>query len=87
MRFLSGRMEPGGRIVDWVPVMSRVLRAVAYDQDWRQLYLKFRSGDIYCYRVPVERYEELLVANSKGQYCRRHIVNRFPYERVLRTAG
>jgi hypothetical protein len=72
--------------VNWVPVKSRMLLAVSYDHDWRQLYLKFRSGDIYCYRgVPIERYEELLAADSKGQYCRSHILNRFPYERVLRT--
>jgi hypothetical protein len=72
--------------VNWVPVKSRMLLAVSYDHDWCQLYLKFRSGDIYCYRgVPVERYEELLAADSKGKYCRSHILNRFPYERVLRT--
>ena len=47
--------------MNWVPVKSRMLLAVSYDHDWRQLYLKFRSGDIYCYRgVPVERYEELV---------------------------
>ena len=43
--------------MNWVPVKSRMLAAVAYSADWQQLYLRFRSGDIYCYRgVPVERY-------------------------------
>src|SRR5689334_17462030 len=54
-------------IVNWVRVKSRMLAAVAYNHDWRHLYLEFRSGDVYCYRgVPVDRYEELLAADSKG---------------------
>lgn len=70
----------------WVRVKSRMLAAVAYNPDWRHLYLEFRSGDIYCYRgVPVERYEELLSAESKGQYGRRHILQHFPYDRISRT--
>lgn len=63
-----------------------MLVEAAYSSDWQQLYLKFRSGDIYCYReVPRERFDELLAAASKGQYCRRHISNRYCYERI-RTA-
>jgi hypothetical protein len=38
-----------------------MLAAAAYDHGWRQLYLEFRSGEIYCYRdMPVHRYEQLL---------------------------
>lgn len=67
----------------WVPVKSRMLTAIAYNHDWQQLYLKFRSGDIYCYRaVPLERYQELLTADSKGKYVRSHILNRYPYQRI-----
>jgi len=41
--------------VEWVPVQSRMLTAVAYSEDWQQLYLKFRSSEVYCYRgVPGE---------------------------------
>ena len=70
----------------WIPVKSKMLTAVAYNADWRQLYLRFRSGDVYCYReVPVARYEELLAADSKGQYCRQHILNRFAYDRIHRS--
>jgi hypothetical protein len=72
--------------VNWVRVKSRMLTAVAYNHDWRELYLRFRSGDVYCYRgVPVERYEELLAADSKGQYCRQHILNHYHYDRVPRA--
>lgn len=63
-----------------------MLAAVAYNSDWHHLYAEFRSGDIYCYRnVPVRHYEELLVADSKGKYFRRHILNRYPYQRIHRA--
>jgi hypothetical protein len=69
--------------VGWVPVKSRMLSSVAYNDDWHELYLKFRSGDIYCYReVPLWRFKELLAADSKGKYCRRHILNHYSCERV-----
>jgi hypothetical protein len=72
--------------VNWVRVKSKMLAAVAYNPDWHHLYLEFRSGDIYCYRgVPAERYEELLAADSKGHYCRQHILQHFPYDRIPRT--
>ena len=67
----------------WVAVKSKMLSAVAYNHDWQQLYLRFRSGDIYCYRdVPLERYEELIAAPAKGEYARTHIFNRYPYQRI-----
>ena len=60
-----------------------MLVAVAYDQQWRQLYLRFRSGEVYCYgQVPPERYEELLAADSKGKYVRSRILNRYLYQRL-----
>ena len=84
-------MGLGAQCMNWVPVKSRMLAAVAYNDDWQQLYLRFRSGDIYCYRgVPVDRYRELLAADSKGEYARGHILNRYPYQRirsVVRTAS
>ena len=72
--------------MNWVRVKSRMLAAVAYDPDWHQLFLEFRSGDIYCYRkVPVHRYEELLAADSKGKYAQAHISNHYPYHRIHRA--
>ena len=71
------------KFVNWVRVKSRVLAAVAYNHDWHQLYLEFRSGEIYSYRnVPVQRYQELVSANSKGKYFRRHILKQYPYQRI-----
>jgi hypothetical protein len=69
--------------VNWVRVKSKMLSAVAYNGEWEQLYLKFRNGDVYCYRdVPLEAHEELLAAKSKGEYARAHILRCYPYQRV-----
>jgi hypothetical protein len=73
--------------MEWVPLKSRMLAAASYSPDWQQLYLKFRSGDVYCYRgVPAERYLELLAADSKGRYFREHIRNCYPYQRIRPSA-
>ncbi len=67
----------------WVAAKSKMLSAVAYNRDWQQLYLKFRSGDVYCYRgVPAEEYQELLAADSKGKYVQNHIRDHYPYQRI-----
>jgi hypothetical protein len=69
--------------MEWVALDSRMLAAASYSQDWQQLYLRFRSGEVYCYRgVPAERYRELLAAESKGRYFREHIRNCYPYQRI-----
>src|ERR1044071_6048367 len=60
-----------------------MLSAVAYNGEWRQLYLKFRSGDIYCYRnvpvaidVPAAEFQvelpPLAVVCNGGQHLRLH---------------
>ena len=71
--------------LDWQPLESKLLAAAAYDASRRQLYLRFRSGEIYRYfTFPAEPYQELLDADSHGQYFLSHIRNRFPYERLVR---
>jgi len=74
--------------VDWVPVKSKMLVAIAYNGDWQQLYLKFRAGDVYGYRgVPPVRYQELLAAESKGTYARDYILHCYPYQRIYGADG
>jgi hypothetical protein len=38
------------RAVEWVRVKSKMLSAAAYNAHWHLLYLRFRSGDVLCYR-------------------------------------
>jgi KTSC domain len=77
--------------MEWVLVESSVLAAAAYADHERLLYLEFRSGAIYRYfDFPKQKYDELLAADSKGQYFSWQIRDRFLYEQVrpgYRTAS
>ena len=71
--------------LDWRPLESKLLAAVAYVAPGRILYLRFHSGDVYRYfTFPVEQYQEFLDAESQGKYFLAHIRNQFPYERLPR---
>ena len=71
--------------VEWVPLESSVLTAVAYRGGAQQLYLRFQEGNVYCYfACPRSVYEALLAAESKGRYFAQHIRNGFHCERVHR---
>lgn len=63
----------------------KLLATAAYDAPRRQLYLRFKSGEIYRYfTFPAEQYQEFLNADSRGQFFLSQIRNRFPYERLKR---
>jgi hypothetical protein len=68
---------------DWVTVDSGLFAAAAYRKEVRQLYLRFRDGDIYRYiDCPLPVYREFLTAESKGRYFSQKIRNRFRHELV-----
>ena len=59
--------------IEWVPVRSSNLAAVAYYEmptpPYRRLYVQFKSGAVYFYdAVPRALYDGLLAAPSKGEY-------------------
>jgi hypothetical protein len=65
------------------PVDSSVLASAGYDQVAAVLELEFISGSVYRYaEVPERVYRELLAAESKGEYFREHIEDRYLYARV-----
>lgn len=71
--------------VQWVPVESTVFSAAAYRANVRQLYLRFRDGDVYRYfDCPVSVYADFLAAESKGRYFSQQIRNQFRDELVHR---
>jgi KTSC domain len=72
----------------WIPVESEVFAAAAYRDSARQLYLRFRGGDIYRYfECPVAQYQAFLAAESKGRCFSQQIRNRFQDELVYRNEG
>ena len=70
-----------------VNLRSTSLQAAAYHGRLAILELEFRSGAVYRYfGVPVQIYQELLSAESKGGYFNYHIRNRFAYTQVHHAA-
>ena len=64
-------------------VSSSNLHSVGYEPETATLEVKFHSGGIYQYfNVPVERYEGLMRASSKGGYLDSYIKGRFRYRKV-----
>jgi hypothetical protein len=56
--------------------------SVAYDDEKRILYLRFRSGDVYRYfAFSEEDFQRFLSAESKGRHFRSNIRDCFRYER------
>jgi hypothetical protein len=71
----------------WVPVESSVFTAFSYLRSKRELYLEFRSGDVYRYfDFPPEQFEDFVKAESKGQYFAHNIRDRFRFELVRRLS-
>lgn len=67
--------------MNWVPVSSSNLNAVAYENGI--LYIQFKSGSIYSYdNVPQSVYQELMSASSHGKYFSAYIRNSYPYRRI-----
>jgi hypothetical protein len=64
-------------------VQSSVMTFVKYDDDACELDITFTSGKTYRYReVPVEIYDGLLDAESKGEFFNDSIKDAFVYSEV-----
>lgn len=64
-------------------VDSMSLASLGYSRDHHILEVEFRNGGIYrFFMVPIEVYDELLAAPSKGAHFNRAIRNRFPCTRL-----
>lgn len=72
------------RMTNAIAVRSSLLARVAYESRRAILQVTFRNGAAYQYAgVPVETYQALLQADSKGAYFNHCIRGLYPYE-VLR---
>jgi hypothetical protein len=66
--------------MEWKPVKSSMLTAIAYDGN--TLYVRYRGGKVYAHAgVPREKYETLMFSTSKGEYFNRHIRPHYPVSR------
>jgi hypothetical protein len=75
-RFLLKRNLPN--------VKSSMMTRVDYDHDSGDLDIRFVGGKTYRYfDVPEDTYEELLDAESKGEFFNEHIKGKFDFREVI----
>jgi KTSC domain len=69
--------------VSSVGVNSSLLSGVGYEAHSTLLHLEFRDGSVHDYfGVPVDVYQGLLAAESKGAYFNRRIRDAFQHARL-----
>lgn len=64
-------------------VSSTNVESVGYDEETNELFIRFKNGSEYVYYdVPIEEYESLLSAGSKGSYVYYSIKDMYSFDRV-----
>lgn len=64
-------------------IVSSNIASVGYDETTQTLEVEFLNGSIYqYYNFPINMHEQLMQAQSKGQFLHIYIKNAFPYSRV-----
>lgn len=64
-------------------IASSNIASIGYDEGSQVLEVEFLSGTVYqYYGVPLNIYEELLQAGSKGRFLNTYIKNAYGYSRV-----
>jgi len=62
---------------------SSVVAAIRYDEKTCKLRIIFQSGSIYDYlKVPLNVYNEMKTASSKGEFLNKHIKPVYEYEKI-----
>jgi hypothetical protein len=69
----------------WLPLESKMFLSAVYDAKKRNLYLCFRSGNVYGYfQFSKDDYQHFPSAESKGHHFLGNIRDCFPYERMAK---
>jgi len=69
--------------MDRTPVSSSNVASIGYDEETQTLEIEFLSGGVYQYSgVPIDVYESLMAAGSKGSFFHKEIRNVYPTSRV-----
>lgn len=64
-------------------VDSSNIEAIGYDENTRELWIRFLEGGTYLYsNVPLATYEDIMRADSKGSYLNREVKPNYQYRRV-----
>lgn len=55
--------------MEMIGMESSNVEAVGYDEDKKELHVRFKGGATYVYReVPIETYQKFMAAPSKGSF-------------------
>ena len=69
--------------VEKLPVKSRILRSVGYDESTKTLEIEFQTGLVYQYAgVPPKVYADLMHSEAIGKYFSEKVRPRFPAKQV-----
>jgi len=66
-----------------IPVTSSNIASIGFDEDSSTLEIQFLNGTVYQYfDVPFPVYDDLMQADSKGQYLAQHIKGKYRYVKI-----
>lgn len=66
-----------------IPVESSNISSIGFDEDSNTLEIEFHNGGVYQYfDVPLQVYEALMEAGSKGQFLAQNIKGNYRYVKV-----
>lgn len=70
-------------IPEMLPVISSNVNAVGYDEEKKELHVKFNNGSYYKYlNVGLDVYKSLRAAESVGKYLNTNIKNVYQFVKV-----
>jgi hypothetical protein len=71
-------------LVERLPVKSRILRSVGYDESTKTLEIEFTSGIVYQYfGVPQKVYTDLMHSGEIGKYYSDKVRPKFQTKQVI----
>ena len=80
-RALHGNQE-GEELMEWIPVSSTNVTALAYDAGQQIMWVEFKAGNRYQYfDVPEQVFDACLAASSVGSFFNSQIKNAYRYSR------
>lgn len=69
--------------MEYIPVESSNIEALAYDSGLNTLFVRFLNGSEYSFvGVPKELYEKMLEDKSKGKFLNAFIRGKYPSSKV-----
>lgn len=69
--------------MNWIAVDSSTISRMAYDETRKVLSVEFKNGSRYeYYDLPINVFQQMKAAASKGQFLSANIKGRYRYARV-----